>query len=138
MADAARRELRNKGQKADSTRKPLPSQTAEGLQIRESTMEAKQSQAQNDRQRSSGKQRWTAEESALLLELRQKGLELADISKQFPGRSVHACRSHLWVLDKDKDNRIIEGNDINHRRSGSLQTPSVQNGQCNFRCAAAT
>ena len=138
-ADAARRELRDKGQIVDSTRESLPGQTAEGLQTRESTMKGKQSNAQNDRWQSPGKQRWTAEESALLLELQQKGLELADISKQIPGRSVNACKSHLWVLGKHKDNHVTEENDVNRRRSASSRrTPTVPNGQCYFRCLVAT
>lgn len=39
-------------------------------------------------------QKWSAEENALLTELRGAKLKWDDVSKRFPGRSTLSCRLH--------------------------------------------
>ncbi|EQL32399.1 hypothetical protein BDFG_05409 [Blastomyces dermatitidis ATCC 26199] len=38
--------------------------------------------------------KWSSEEDALIIELRQRGMAWGDISKELPGRSALSCRLH--------------------------------------------
>ena len=57
--------------------------------------------------------KWSAEEDALIIELRGSGMKWEDISKRLPGRSAISCRLHYqnylerrseW--DEDKKNKL--------------------------------
>lgn len=57
--------------------------------------------------------KWSAEEDALIIELRGRGMKWEDISKRLPGRSAISCRLHYqnylerrseW--DEDRKNKL--------------------------------
>ena len=48
------------------------------------------------------RKRWSPEGNAILIKLRADGMKFKDISKQFPGHSLEACKNQYYLLTKEE------------------------------------
>lgn len=111
---------------------PSPTSATYGARARR---KMPQFQASGSDQPAKKQSKWSAEEDALIIELRGSGMKWDDISKRLPGRSPISCRLHYqnylekrseWDEErKNKLARLYERQVTQDRRTGCPTPPPI-------------